>query len=58
MGNVIIAAVLVYSHGPFAWGTGPMNALYNVVVLEEVAFMDYHALMLKHCAPRYATDLT
>ena len=52
-GNVIIEAfkdksyldipgVLVNSHGPFAWGTDPDNAVHNAVVLEEVAFMAYH----------------
>ena len=41
-----IPGVLVYSHGPFVWGTDPMNAVHNSVVMEEVAFMDYHALML------------
>ena len=34
-----IPAVLVNSHGPFAWGTDPYNAVHNSVVLEEVAFM-------------------
>ena len=34
-----IPAVLVHSHGPFAWGTDPMNAVHNAVVLEELAFM-------------------
>ena len=41
-----IPGVLVYSHGPFVWGTDPMNAVHNSVVMEEVANMDYHALML------------
>ena len=41
-----VPGVLVYSHGPFVWGTDPMNAVHNSVVMEEVAFMDYHALML------------
>ena len=41
-----IPGVLVYSHGPFSWGTDPMNAEHNAVVMEECAFMDYHALML------------
>ena len=41
-----IPGVLVYSHGPFVWGTDPMNAVHNAVVMEEVAFMDYHALTL------------
>ena len=52
-GNVIVEAfsnkspdeipgVLVCSHGPFAWGTDPDNAVHNAVVLEELAFMAYH----------------
>jgi len=42
-----IPAVLVHSHGPFAWGSDPMDAVHNAVVLEEVAFMNFHALMLE-----------
>jgi L-ribulose-5-phosphate 4-epimerase len=38
-----VPAVLVYSHGPFAWGKDPMDAVHNAVVLEEVAFMNFHA---------------
>ncbi|WP_077533564.1 L-ribulose-5-phosphate 4-epimerase [Massiliimalia massiliensis] len=34
-----IPAVLVKNHGPFAWGTDPMNAVHNAVVLEEIAMM-------------------
>ncbi len=41
-----IPAVLVHSHGPFAWGKDAMEAVHNAVVLEEVAFMNYHALQL------------
>ena len=41
-----VPGVLVYSHGPFAWGTDPLNAVHNAVVMEECAFMDYHAIML------------
>ncbi len=37
-----IPAVLVYSHGPFTWGKDPGNAVYNAVVLEEVACMAFH----------------
>jgi L-ribulose-5-phosphate 4-epimerase len=40
-------AVLVYSHGPFAWGADPMDAVHNAVVLEEVAFMNFHTMMLE-----------
>ena len=43
---VQIPGVLVYSHGPFAWGATPAEAVHNAVVMEEVAFMDWHALML------------
>ena len=41
-----IPAVLVYSHGPFTWGKTPSEAVHNAVVLEEVAFMGYHAMLL------------
>ncbi len=41
-----IPAVLVHSHGPFAWGKDAMEAVHNAVVLEEVAFMDFHAMAL------------
>ena len=41
-----IPAVLVHSHGPFTWGTDPMNAVHNAVVLEELAFMAWHNLVL------------
>ena len=41
-----IPGVVVYSHGPFTWGKDPMEAVHNSVVLEEVAFMDWHAMVL------------
>jgi L-ribulose-5-phosphate 4-epimerase len=46
-----LPAVLVYSHGPFAWGTDPMDAVHNAVVLEEVAFMNFHTMMLEPGIP-------
>lgn len=42
-----IPAVLVFSHGPFTWGSDPMDAVHNAVVLEEVAFMNFHTVMLE-----------
>lgn len=35
-------AVLVHSHGPFAWGKSPNDAVQHAVVLEEVAMMAWH----------------
>ena len=39
-------AVLVHSHGPFTWGANAAEAVHNAVVLEELAFMAWHVLML------------
>ena len=52
-----IPAVLVHSHGPFAWGVDAMDAVHNAVVLEEVAFMDYHAIQLNSAAGRMQQEL-
>lgn len=41
-----IPGVLVFSHGPFAWGADAAEAVHNAVVMEEVAFMDWHAMLL------------
>lgn len=41
-----IPAVLVKSHGPFAWGKDAADAVHNAVVLEEAAFMNYHTITL------------
>lgn len=41
-----IPAVLVKSHGPFTWGRTAAEAVHNAVVLEEAAFMNYHAMTL------------
>lgn len=52
-----IPAVLVCSHGPFAWGTDPMNAVHNAVVLEEVAFTAFHAMALTPGLPVMQREL-
>ena len=41
-----VPGVVVYSHGPFTWGKDPMEAVHNSVVMEEVAFMDWHAMVI------------
>lgn len=43
---IAVPAVNVFSHGPFAWGKDAMEAVHNAVVLEEVAFMDWHTMLL------------
>ena len=52
-----VPAALVCSHGPFAWGTGPLNAVHNAVVLEEVAFMAFHAMALNPDLPPMQREL-
>ena len=41
-----VPAVLVHSHGPFTWGKDANQAVHNAVVLEELAFMAWHAQMI------------
>ena len=43
-----VPAVLVHSHGPFAWGTDADNAVHNAVVLEEIGYMN---LFSRHLRP-------
>ena len=38
-----IPGVLVKNHGPFTWGKNPNEAVYNSVVLEEIAKMAFIA---------------
>lgn len=52
-----IPAVLVANHGPFCWAETPMKAVENAVVLEEVAFMQYHALALNPDLNNLQSDL-
>lgn len=52
-----IPAVLVHSHGPFVWGKSPADAVHNAVVLEEVAFMNFHSLTLAPGLPPMQQEL-
>ena len=52
-----VPAVLVHSHGPFAWGADPVDAVHNAVVLEEVAFMNFHTMMLEPGIPPMQQEL-
>ena len=54
---VQVPAVLVNNHGPFSWGADAMDAVHNAVVLEEVAFMDWHAMVINPKAGRMQREL-
>ena len=41
-----VEMVLIAGHGPFAWGTTPEQAVYNSVVLEELAKMAYLTIQI------------
>ncbi|NLC68812.1 MAG: L-ribulose-5-phosphate 4-epimerase [Clostridiaceae bacterium] len=42
-----VPGVLVNEHGPFCWGKDAVEAVFHAVVMEEIAMMTYHTLMLK-----------
>lgn len=50
-------AVLFHSHGPFCWGKSPEKAVETAVVLEEVAFMQYHSFALNLDLPPMQKEL-
>jgi L-ribulose-5-phosphate 4-epimerase len=52
-----VTAVLVASHGPFAWGTDPFEAVERATVLEFLARMEIHVRALAPDAPRPASHL-
>ena len=41
-----VPAALVPGHGPFVWGKSPRDAVHNSVVLEEIAFMAWHNIVM------------
>ncbi len=57
MDPAAIPAVLVHSHGPFTWGKDAAEAVHNAVVLEEIAFMNFHALQLNPAQTRMQQEL-
>ncbi len=46
-----VPAVLVKAHGPFAWGQNLGEAVHNAKVLEAVAMMAWHTVVLAKEAP-------
>lgn len=52
-----IPAVLVHAHAPFCWGATPAEAAHHADVLEHIAAMAWHALLLNPDAPEIADEL-
>ena len=52
-----IPAVLVHSHGPFAWGKNAADAVHNAVVLEECAYMGLFSRQLAPQLPAMQNEL-
>ena len=48
-----VPGVLVYSHGPFTWGSDSMEAVENMVILETISEMAFKTLQLN---PEAAMD--
>jgi len=42
-----IPGALVHSHGPFTWGKDAKDSVKNAIILEEVAMMAWHTIVLK-----------
>ena len=47
-----VEMVLVAGHGPFTWGQTPEKAVYNSVILEQLAKMAAFTLMINPNTPR------
>lgn len=53
-----VPGILVKNHGPFSWGKDSTDAVYNAVVLENIAEMNIKTLLLnpKATMARYVLD--
>jgi L-ribulose-5-phosphate 4-epimerase len=52
-----IPAVLVAGHAPFCWGATPAAAAHHAVILEYVARMATHTLLINHESRPIAREL-
>ena len=52
-----VPSVLVAGHAPFCWGPTPAAAALNAVILEEVAWMAYHTLVINSAAESLSDTL-
>lgn len=51
-------AVLVRFHGPFVWGSSPLDALHNAIVLEYVSKLAFNSFLLAGgAAPTIGNEL-
>ena len=41
-----IPGIIVFQHGPFAWGKDAMDSVHNAVVMEEVAKMAFRSITI------------
>ena len=41
-----IPGIIVYQHGPFAWGKDAMDSVHNAVVMEEIAKMAFRSITI------------
>lgn len=54
-----VPGVLVNGHGPFTWGTSPMDAVNNNIILEEICEMALYTELLSkqdNLLPQYVLD--
>jgi L-ribulose-5-phosphate 4-epimerase len=49
--------IVVACHGPFAWGDTPEKAVYNGLMLEEIAKMAFLTLQIDPNTPRLKKSL-
>ena len=52
-----VEMVLVACHGPFTWGKDPAKAVYNSIVLEEIARMAFLTLQINPATPSIKQSL-
>ncbi len=52
-----VPGVLVSGHGPFSWGSDPLGAVHNTVVLEEIAQMAFASLAINPDAHAISQEL-
>lgn len=41
-----IPGIIVFQHGPFAWGKNAMDSVHNAVVMEEIAKMAFRSITI------------